>query len=80
MKRHSGAASFGSRSGTAVFKALAFLAGLGSAACGLIGLREILRVLSGLAPLSEGRAALIIAGLGFGVSLGAVAARLLRNR
>lgn len=70
----------GSRSDTVLFKALAFLAGLGSAACGLIGLREILLFLSGHAPLSGGRVQLAVACLGFSLSLGVVAVRLLRGR
>jgi hypothetical protein len=63
-----------------LLKALAFLAGLGSAACGLIGLREILLLVSGQASVSGDRIGPAVACLGFSLSLGIVAARLLRSR
>lgn len=73
-------ASSRTRSDTVLLKALAFLAGLGSAACGLIGLREILLLVSGHASVSGDRIGPAVACLGFSLSLGIVAARLLRSR
>ena len=70
----------GARSDTVLFKALAFLAGLGSAACGLIGLREILLFLAGHVAFSGSRVGPAVACLGFSLSLGVVAVRLLRGR
>ena len=63
-----------------LLKALAFLAGLGSAACGLIGLREILLLVSGHAAVSGDRIGPAVACLGFSLSLVVVAVRLLRVR
>jgi hypothetical protein len=63
-----------------VFKVLAFLAGLGSAACGLLGIQEIVLILSGQVASPSDRLGLTIARLGFSVSLGLVAFLLMRRR
>jgi hypothetical protein len=62
----------GARSDTVLFKALAFLAGL--------GLREILLFLAGHVAFSGSRVGPAVACLGFSLSLGVVAVRLLRGR
>ncbi|MGH1575187.1 hypothetical protein ACRAWG_36745 [Methylobacterium sp. P31] len=59
---------------------MAFLAGLGSAACGFLFVREVLWILSRQATPGESRLGLAIALLGFSVSLGVVAILLLRRR
>jgi hypothetical protein len=63
-----------------VFKALAFLAGLGSATCGLLFVREVLWALSRQAAMGEDRLGPMIALLSFSVSFGIVAILLLRRR
>ncbi|WP_305543960.1 hypothetical protein [Methylobacterium sp. NEAU K] len=64
-----------------MFKVLAFLAGLGSACCGLLFLRDLLLFIT-LQQMPQGsRLALSIAmlGLGLGLSLGLVVHRLRRR-
>jgi hypothetical protein len=63
-----------------VFKALAFLAGLGSAACGLLCIRQILLFLSERGVPQDNRVGLIVALLGFSLSLGIVAILMRRWR
>ena len=63
-----------------MFKALAFLAGLGSAACGLLCIRQILLSLSERGVRHDTRLGLIGALLGFSLSLGVVAILMRRWR
>ena len=64
----------------AMFKVLAFLAALGSVACGLLIVRDLLQLLTLQQSPTGARVATLLAVLAVGSSLGAAASLLQRNR